>query len=148
MGQVTAIVTGVVAGRASVECGEPTQSACGACAAGRGCGWQRSNPPRHLDIAARQGLRELQPGDRVELHIDDSRLLWAACRLYLPPLAGLLAGPALLRIAGWEQGGLPLLAAAFGLVTGGLIARRWTREAVPVSYQWLGSPEIPGPSSS
>jgi positive regulator of sigma E activity len=148
MGQVTGIVIRVVAGRASIECDESTQAACGACAAGRGCGWQRSNQPRQLEIAVRQGLRELRPGDRLALHIDDSRLFWAACRLYLPPLAGLLAGPALLRIAGWEQGGFPLLAAAFGLVAGGLIARRWTRSAVPVTYQWLGGPEPPwhGPS--
>ncbi len=141
MTQVTGVVTRVDAGRARVECSDSSHAMCGACAAGRGCGWQRSNPRRHLQIDARQGGRTLQPGDRLELQIDDARLLRAACRLYLPPLAGLLAGPALLRVAGWEQGFNPLLAAVFGLLAGGLIAWRWTRAGVPVQWHWLGATE-------
>jgi positive regulator of sigma E activity len=144
MAQVSGVVTRVAAGRARVECSNSTLPACGACAAGRGCGWQRSNRPRHLDIDARQGGQTLEPGDRLHLQIDDGRLLRAACRLYLPPLAGLLAGPALLRIVGWEQGLTPLLAAVFGLLTGGLLAWRWTRAGVPVGWQRLGVTESPG----
>ena len=72
------------------------------------------------------------------MHIDEARLLRAACRLYLPPLAGLLAGPALLRVVGWEQGALPLLGALLGLVAGGFLAWRWTRAGVPMRWQWLG----------
>lgn len=145
MGQVTGVVTRVDAGRARVECGESSQPACGACAAGRGCGWQRSNQPRHLDIDARQGERTLEPGDRLELQIDDTHLLRAACRLYLPPLAGLLAGPAILRLVGLEQGLTPLLAAVLGLLAGGLMAWRWTRAGVAVRWQCLGASESPWP---
>jgi positive regulator of sigma E activity len=147
MGQVTGVVTRVEAGRARVECGVAHHPACGTCATGRGCGWQRSSHPRQLEIDARQGTRTLAPGDRLEVQIDDARLLRAACRLYLPPLAGLLAGPALLRVAGWEPGLTPLLAAVFGLAAGGLLARRWTRAGVPVRWQWLGTAAttLPGP---
>ena len=148
MGQVTGVVTRVDSGRARVECAVTVHPTCGACAAGRGCGWQRSNQPRQLDIDAKQGDRSLQPGDRLELQVDDARLLLAACRLYLPPLAGLLAGPAILRVAGWEQGVTPLLAAVVGLVTGGLIAWRWTRAQVPVRWRWSGTADssVPGQS--
>jgi positive regulator of sigma E activity len=139
MGLVTGVVTRVEAGRARVECGVSTHPACGTCAAGRGCGWQRSNQPRRLEIDAHQGTRTLEPGDLLEVQIDDARLLRAASRLYLLPLAGLLAGPALVRVAGWEQGVTPLLGAVLGLIAGGLIARRWTRAGIPVRWRWLGA---------
>jgi positive regulator of sigma E activity len=144
MGQVTGIVTGVEAGRARVECGVSNHPACGTCAAGHGCGWQRSSQPRRLEVDAQQGLRTLAPGDRLEVQVDDARLLRAACRLYLPPLAGLLAGPALLRIMGWEQGVLPLLGALLGLVAGSFLAWRWTRAGVPMRWQWLGADAVSG----
>ena len=138
MGLVTGVITRVEAGRARVECGVSDHPACGTCAAGRGCGWQRSNQPRQLEIDACQGLRTLEPGDLLEVQIDDARLLRAACRLYLPPVAGLLAGPALARAVGWEQGLTPLLGAVLGLIAGGLIAWRSTRAGVPVQWRWLG----------
>lgn len=137
MGQVTGVVTRVEAGRARVECGDSDHPACSTCAAGRGCGWQRSNQPRRLEIDAQQGTRTLAPGDRLQVRIDDARLLRAACRLYLPPLAGLLAGPALFRVAGWEVGVTPLLGALLGLIAGGFLAWRWTKAGVPVRWQWL-----------
>jgi positive regulator of sigma E activity len=139
MGQVTGIVTRVEASRARLECDVSNQPACGTCTGGRGCGWQRSNQPRQLEIDAQQGLRTLAPGDRLEVQIDDACLLRAASRLYLPPLAGLLAGPALLRILGWEQGAIPLLGALLGLLAGGFLAWRWTRTGVPLRWQWLGA---------
>jgi positive regulator of sigma E activity len=139
MGLVTGVVTRVEAGRARVECGVSNHPACGTCAAGRGCGWQRSNQPHRLEIDAHQGMRTLEPGDLLEVQIDDARLLRAACRLYLPPSAGLLAGPALVRVAGWEQGVTPLLGAVLGLIIGGLIAWRWTRAGVPVQWRLLGA---------
>lgn len=139
MGQVTGVVTRVEAGRARVECGVSNHPACGMCSTGRGCGWQRSNQPRTLEIDAHQGMRTLEPGDRLEVQIDDARLLRAACRLYLPPVAGLLAGPALVRVADWEWGVTPLLGAALGLIAGGLVASRWTRAGVPVRWRWLST---------
>jgi positive regulator of sigma E activity len=146
MGQVIGVVTRVEAGRARVECGVSNHLACGTCGAGRGCGWQRSGQPRRLEIDAQQGTRTLAAGDRLEVRIDDARLLRAACRLYLPPLAGLLAGPALLRVAGSEHGAAPLLGALLGLLAGGLMAWRWTPAGVPVRWQWLevGDATLPG----
>lgn len=146
MGQVTGVVTRVDGGRARVECVDSSQPACGICAAGRGCGWGRSSQSRGLELDAQQGTRTLQPGDRLEVQVDDARLLRAACQLYLPPLAGLLAGAALLRLAGWEQGVAPLLGALLGLAIGGCLAWRWTRAGVPVRWQWLSAAEstVPG----
>ena len=94
---------------------------------------------RRIELDEKQSQRTLAPGDQLEVQIDDARLLRAACRLYLPPLAGLLAGPALLRVVGWEQGALPLLGALLGLVAGGFLAWRWTRAGVPMRWQWLGA---------
>ena len=145
MGQVTGVVTRVDAGRARIECGLASHPACGACGSGRGCGWQRSNEPRRLEIPSRQGSRTLELGDRLEVQVDDHRLLRAACWLYLPPLAGLLAVPALFRFVGWEQGALPLLAAVVGLLAGGLVAWRWTRAGVPVRWRWLGAAATTAP---
>jgi positive regulator of sigma E activity len=145
MGQVTGVVTRVDAGRARIECVVASHSACGACGSGRGCGWQRSNEPRRLEIPVRQGSRTLELGDRLEVQVDDARLLQAACRLYLPPLLGLLAVPTLLRFVGWEQGVTPLLGAVVGLLAGGLVAWRWTRAGVPVRWQWLGAAETTVP---
>jgi positive regulator of sigma E activity len=83
-------------------------------------------------VAAAHPDGSLQPGETVELAVDDGRLLAAAARLYLPPLAGLLLGPAALRLAGWEAGPAPLVAAAVGLLAGMLVARQWTRRGAPV----------------
>lgn len=135
MGRVAGIVTQVEAGRASVACDASPQAGCAACASGHGCGWQRQGQERRLEIDAWAGSRMLEPGDTVEIEVDDSGLLLAACRLYLPPLCGVLAGPLLLRLAGLEDGVTPLLAAACGLGLGALVAWRWTRKGVPVRWQ-------------
>jgi positive regulator of sigma E activity len=133
--RVTGVVTAVEAGIARVECSPAGPPACAVCASGRGCGWQRPSRPRHLEIDAMQAGRRLEPGQRLELEVDDRRLLRAAGRLYLPPLIGVLAGPVALRMAGLEQGLLPLFAAALGLAVGAVVARRWTRMAVPVQLR-------------
>lgn len=98
-----------------------------------------------MEIDAWSGSRMLEPGDTVEIEVDDAGLLLAACRLYLPPLCGVLAGPLLLRIAGLEEGVAPLLAAACGLGLGALVARRWTRNGVPV--RWRAATRTDGDSS-
>jgi len=135
MGRVTGIVISIEAGRASIECEAAAQAACSTCASGRGCGWRRSDNAHPLLIDAETGSRPLEPGDLVELEVDDGRLLQAACRLYLPPLCGLLAGPSLLRWGGLESGTAPYLAAVCGLGLGALLAWRWTRSGVPLRWQ-------------
>lgn len=135
MGRVAGIVVSVVADRASIECEAAAQAACSSCASGGGCGWRRPGKAQPLLIDAGTGSRRLEPGDLVELEVDDGRLLQAACRLYLPPLCGLLAGPSLLRWGGLESGPSQLLAAICGLGLGALLAWRWTRSGVPLRWQ-------------
>lgn len=137
---VSGVVTRVEAGIARIECSAGAQPACATCASGRGCGWQRPAQPRHIDLQALQGSRCLEPGDRLELQVDDNVLLRAACRLYLPPLAGVLAGPAVLRWLELEQGVLPLMGATAGLAVGAAVAWAWTRTAVPIRWRALDGP--------
>ncbi|HEX9208571.1 MAG TPA: SoxR reducing system RseC family protein [Steroidobacteraceae bacterium] len=134
MSRVTGTVVEVRDGRAVVEC-EAQAASCGACASGRGCSWRHAAGTRRLEVDALRPDGALQPGDAVELAVDDARLLAAAARLYLPPLAGLLLGPAALRIAGFEAGATPLVAAAIGLGLGVLVARRWTARGAPVDVR-------------
>jgi positive regulator of sigma E activity len=129
VGCVAGTVVTVRDGRAWVEC-IPEAAGCGVCASGRGCGWGRQGPgsaSTRLEVAATLDGRPLQPGDSVLLEADDRALLAVALRLYLLPLAGLLAGPLVVRMAGVDAGLLPVGAALAGLALGGLTARAWTR---------------------
>lgn len=134
MSRVAATVVEVRDGRAVVEC-EAQASSCGVCASGRGCSWRRAAGTRRLEVDALRPEGTLQPGEVVELAVDDARLLAAAARLYLPPLVGLLLGPAVLRFAGFEAGATPLVAAAIGLALGVIVARRWTCRVTPVNVR-------------
>jgi positive regulator of sigma E activity len=142
MGQVTGVVTRIQSGQAVVECAATAAAACASCAHGRGCGWQQSGLSRQLLLDLPVGECPLRPGESVAITVDDRQLLAAALRLYLPPLAGVLAGPALLRATGWEQGAAPLLAAGAGLALGAIVAWRWTRR--PVSLRWHRLAPTPG----
>lgn len=135
MARLTGVVTHAGQGCLDLEFDVNAVAGCQACAAGLGCQWRRSSAPRPLRVDADAGSCLLEPGATVAVEVDDRRLLAAAARLYLPPCVGLVAGPALLRLAGLEQGGLPLLAALAGLLTGLAVAARWTRRAVPVHVE-------------
>ena len=136
--RVTGVVTGVEAGIARIECSPQGQQACAACAAGRGCGWRQPSQPRHIEIDAfRAGATALAPGDTLELQVEEGRLLRAAGRLYLPPLAGLLIGPAVCRVLELEHCLWPLLSAGVGLAVGIVVAWRWARAAVPLRWRPL-----------
>lgn len=136
MARIAGTVVEVRDGRAVVEC-ETAASSCGACSSGRGCSWRRAAGSRRLEVEATRPGGPLQPGQAVELAVDDGRLLAAAARLYLPPLAGVLLGPVVLRLAGLESGLAPLAAAALGLLAGAWVARRWTRGAAAVDVRPL-----------
>lgn len=71
----------------------------------------------------------LDVGEALEVEADEAALFAGALRLYLPPLIGLIAGPALLRGLGWDAAAWPAVAAAAGLLVGCLVARRWTLAA-------------------
>jgi positive regulator of sigma E activity len=131
MGQVAGTVIDVRGGQAVIECRADT-AGCSLCRGGRGCTWQRIVGKQSLLVPATQVAVTLQQGDQVTLEVDDGRLLAAAARLYLPPLAGLLLGPALLRAAQLDNGAASLVAAAGGLLAGLLVARRWAGQAPAV----------------
>lgn len=139
MARLSGVVTHAGHGRLDLEFDVKTAAGCQACAAGHGCQWRRNTAPRRLRLDARAGSCQLEPGATVAVEVDDRRLLAAAARLYLPPCVGLLTGPALLRLVGLEQGGLPLLAALAGLLAGLAVAARWTRHAVPVRCEPLAA---------
>jgi len=127
MSQVAGTVVELRDGQAVIACSAQPFD-CPQCGAGRGCDWQSPPASRSLEVQVRQPIGALQPGDAVLLEVSDTGLLRAAARLYLPPLAGLLLAPALLRAAQPDTGILPLAAAVAGLLAGCLVARRWARQ--------------------
>jgi positive regulator of sigma E activity len=135
MARVAGTVVEVRDGRAWVECRAET-AGCGACATGHGCAWRtRAGVARRLTVPGLLDGRPLETGEPVELEADEARLLAAALRLYLPPLCGLLAGPALMRGLAWEPGAVPLLAGAVGLLAGSVVARAWTRHGPAIALR-------------
>ena len=131
MSEVAGTVVEIRGGEAIVAC-HPDVSSCAACRGGRGCSWRRVVGSRSLAVPLLCPDGELQKGDVVTLRVDDARLLTAAMRLYLPPLAGLLLAPAVLGTLAGGSGPASLVAAATGLVVGFLVARRWTTRMPPV----------------
>lgn len=73
----------------------------------------------------------LVPGSRVWVAVDDGALLGAAARACLPPLAGLLAVPMLVRATGSGGEGALLVGAVVGLLLGWAAARAWLRRSPP-----------------
>jgi positive regulator of sigma E activity len=132
MARVAGTVVEIRDGRAWIECRTDT-AGCAACATGHGCAWRSRAGARRLSVPGLLDGRPLEPGEPVELEADEARLLAAALRLYLPPLCGLMAGPALVRGLAWEPGVVPLLAAAVGLVAGSVVARAWTRHGPAIA---------------
>jgi len=119
--------------RARLEC-DATSASCAACAVRGGCAMQRLAGRRHsrleVPVLAADGVR-LMPGARVTVEVEDGELLGAAARAYLPPIAGLLAGPALAGAAAGDSEGIVLLGALAGVLLGWLAARAWLRRSPP-----------------
>jgi sigma-E factor negative regulatory protein RseC len=131
--QARARVHAVHAGRVRLECESPAQ-ACGACAGRGGCAlrWLAGPGNPELDVAppAPEGA-PLRPGDGVIIEVDDGELLRAAALAYVPPLAGLLAGPVVVAalIPGSELAALA--GALVGLAAGWGASRAWLRRSPP-----------------
>jgi sigma-E factor negative regulatory protein RseC len=119
--------------RARLECDTATL-ACAACAGRGGCALKRlagSREPR-LEVPARAiDGAPLVPGSRVTVEVAEGELLGAALRAYLPPLAGVLAGPLLARAGAGGGEGVILLCALAGLLIGWLVSRAWLRRSPP-----------------
>lgn len=132
--QAAARVLEVNGARARLAC-DSTDAVCSACAGRGGCALQRlaGRSDARLEVSTRTvdgGL--LVPGSRVSVELDDGALVGAAARAYLPPLAGLLAVPLLVRVVVADGGeGLLLLAAGVGLLLGWAAARAWLRRSPP-----------------
>jgi len=130
--EAPALVREVDADRALLACEAPA-AGCGACAGGGGCALRRlsGGGPALLAVPRRApGGELLSIGTRVTVAVSEGELLRASGRAYLPPLAGLLGGPALAR--GLVDGdGWLLLGAVAGLVAGWAVARTWLRQVPP-----------------
>jgi sigma-E factor negative regulatory protein RseC len=131
MARVAGTVVAVTDGCAIVECAT-LPSGCSTCASGGGCrGFAATPGSRTLSVPLPAG-ESWRPGDLVELTVDETALLRGALRLYLPPLAGVLAGPALLHAWGGATGAWELAAGAVGLLAGLVAARLWTQRTPTV----------------
>jgi len=94
--------------------------------------WLGGDARRQVILPAhRLGAAVLETGKTVTLSVADGDLLRSAARLYLPPFAGLLIGPTLVRYLLQSGDGLAALAAAVGLFGGWLVARGWVRATPP-----------------
>jgi len=130
--QTVARVREVDADRAYLACDAPV-AGCGQCSGG-GCALRRLATRRAalLEVPRRAAGGELLAvGARVTVGVGEGELLRAAGRAYLPPLAGMLAGPAVAHgLAPGDDPGM-LLGAAAGLALGWLAARAWLRRVPP-----------------
>lgn len=90
---------------------------CHGCSVRKGCGGTPLNKsgPREAHVVQIVSAQPLQPGQRVELGIQESSLLSSALLVYMVPLVGLLLGAGLCQ-AEWHSD----LAAAAGALCGGL----------------------------
>lgn len=116
-----------------LECESPAV-ACGACAGHRGCALRWLAGPGNPNLEVGQPVADatpLRPGDGVIIEVDDGELLRAAALAYVPPLAGLLAGP--VAVAGLTPGGelAALAGAVAGLAAGWGVSRAWLRRSPP-----------------
>jgi len=139
--EAPALVREVDADRALLACEAPA-AGCGACAGGGGCALRRlaGGGPALLAVPRRApGGELLSIGTRVTVAVSEGELLRASGRAYLPPLAGLLAGPVLARALVDGGDGWLLLGAVAGLVAGWAAARTWLRQVPPaVTVQVAG----------
>lgn len=118
--------------RARLACDE--QPSCQACRGGRGCAlrWLGSADRSSLEVpSVSQDGFPLIAGQSVTIDVPDGELLRSAAKVYLLPLAGLLAGPALVRWAGAGSEADALIAGVTGVVLGWAVARRWVRRSPP-----------------
>jgi len=119
--------------RVRLDCDAPA-STCGACAGGRGCALRwlaRAEGPTLEVPARREDGRRWVGGDTVVVEVPEGELLRAAARAYLPPLAGLLGGPALVAMLPGSSEVAAAAAAAAGITLGWVVARAWLRRMPP-----------------
>ena len=120
-------------GRLRLVCDSPA-SGCSGCAGGRGCAvrWLARPGGPTLDLAEPgPGADRFLPGEAVVVEVDDGELLRAAMLAYLPPLAGLMAGPAVVAVLGYGSELTAMAAALAGLLLGWGVSRFWLGRSPP-----------------
>ena len=131
--EARARVHAVHAGRVRLECESATET-CGACAGRNRCAlrWLARPGNPQLDVAdPAPDAEPLRPGDGVIIEVADGELLRAAALAYLPPLAGLLAGPQDAAALTPCNELAALAGAALGLAAGWGASRAWLRHSPP-----------------
>lgn len=93
------------------------KTTCNSCSARRGCGSQMLNKlgPKNAHVMQVASEKPLQPGQRIELGIQESSLLSSAFMVYITPLIGLFIGAGLFQH--WFNTDM---ASAGGALVGGL----------------------------
>ena len=126
--------------RARLGC-DSAAAGCPACAGRGGCALQRLAGARESRLEVPTHAVDgalLVTGSRVWLEVENGALLRAAARACLPPLAGLLAVPLLVRATTADAGeGALLLGAVAGLMLGWAAARAWLRRSPPQFAVWM-----------
>jgi sigma-E factor negative regulatory protein RseC len=142
--EATARVLTVGGGRARLACQD--RATCSSCGSGRGCAlrWlSRSGSPT-LEVPDRTDDQQpLRPGQAVTIEAGEGEVLRAAVVVYVPPLAGLLAGALLGRGLGVSGEGATLATAVLGSAVGWWVTRSWSRRNPPrISVRLaVGAPE-------
>lgn len=122
--QASARVIDVRDGVARLACDEP--AGCAACQGRRGCALRWLSPRGESTVAAPDRADDgsrLLPGASVILELDDGDLLRTVVQAYLPPLAGLIAGPLIVKYVLATGEAAALAAAVAGLAAGWAVAR-------------------------
>ena len=120
-------------GRVVLAC-DSLPAACDACGRARRCALRRlaQQGEVSLEVPQPDGQgAQVVPGTAVVVEVADRELLRAAALAYLPPLAGLLAGPTLVTsLAGGDEPAT-VVAAVVGLALGAVVSRAWLRRSPP-----------------
>ncbi len=105
-------------------------STCSSCQAKSGCGQkllaEMGQGQRFQVVSANPYQLHLQPGDMVELGMEEASFLQASAMMYLLPLFGLILGAALAEMAGVVES-IVVLAGLLGLLSGFAVVRWWSR---------------------
>lgn len=106
------------------------RSACSSCRSQSGCGQKLlaeiGQGQRFQIVSGNPHQLLLQPGDIVELGVDESSFLQASVMIYLLPLLGLILSSAMADAAGAVES-MVVLAGLSGLMLGFVIVRWWSR---------------------
>lgn len=106
------------------------RSACSSCRSQSGCGQKllaEIGQGQRFQVVSGNPLQLLlQPGDIVELGVDENSFLQASAMIYLLPLLGLILSSAMADAAGMIES-LVIVAGLLGLLLGFLVVRGWSR---------------------